>query len=71
MLDELPDVSDSRFDELLSAVEEGMREAKEMMNEVADVIDDIKNDRPCERAGEGSQSAERKCGDIVDSLKNH
>ncbi len=37
-----------------------MREAKEMMNEVADAIDDIKNDRPGERAGEGSQSAERK-----------
>ncbi len=28
-----------------------------------------KNDRPGERTGEGSQSAERKCGDIVDSLK--
>ncbi len=60
MLDELPDVNDSRFDELLSVVEEGMREAKEMMDEVADAIDDIKNDRPCERTGEGSQSAERK-----------
>ncbi len=60
MLDELPTLAISWFDELLSAVEEGMREAKEMMDEVADAIDDIKNDRPCERAGEGSQSAERK-----------
>ncbi|MCR2428485.1 chemotaxis protein, partial [Salmonella enterica] len=42
MLDELPDVNDSWFDELLSVVEEGMREAKEMMDEVADAIDDIK-----------------------------
>lgn len=46
MLDELPDVNDSWFDELLSVVEEGMREAKEMMDEVADAIDDIKKRSP-------------------------
>ncbi|ECF6264918.1 chemotaxis protein [Salmonella enterica] len=70
MLDELPDVSDSWFDELLSAVEEGMREAKEMMDEVADAIDDIKKTiAQAKELVKEAKALKEKCGDIVDSLK--
>lgn len=34
----------------MSAVEEGMREAKEMMDEVADAIDDIKKRSPVRKS---------------------
>ncbi|MDI4751113.1 phage tail protein, partial [Salmonella enterica subsp. enterica serovar Anatum] len=70
MLDELPDVSDSWFDELLSVVEEGMREAKEMMDEVADAIDDIKKTiAQAKELVKEAKALKEKCGDIVDSLK--
>ncbi|EBX1663060.1 hypothetical protein DQ936_18190 [Salmonella enterica subsp. enterica serovar Oslo] len=70
MLDELPDVSDSWFDELLSAVEEGMREAKEMMDEVADAIDDIKKTiAQAKELVKEAKALKEKCADIVDSLK--
>ncbi|SQJ33330.1 methyl-accepting chemotaxis protein [Salmonella enterica subsp. enterica serovar Heidelberg] len=73
MLDELPDVNDSWFDELLSVVEEGMREAKEMMDEVADAIDDIKKTiAQAKELVKEAKALKEKCGDIVDSLKkNH
>ncbi|EJU1839677.1 phage tail protein [Salmonella enterica subsp. enterica serovar Newport] len=42
MLDELPDVNDSWFDELLSVVEEGMREAKALKEKCGDIVDSLK-----------------------------
>lgn len=46
-----------------------MREAKEMMDEVADAIDDIKTIARAKELVKEAKALKEKCGDIVDSLK--
>lgn len=70
MLDDFPELSDSWFDELMSAVEDGMRDAKEMMDEMADTIDDIKKTvAQAKELVKEAKALKEKCGDIVESLK--
>ena len=40
---DFPDMVESRFDQILNAIEEGMRKAKEMLDELTQAIEDIKN----------------------------
>lgn len=70
MLDDFPELSDSWFDALMSAAEDGMRDAKEKLDEMADAIDDIKKTitQAKERVKEATALKE-KCSDIIDSLK--
>ncbi|HCC0890467.1 TPA: phage tail protein [Salmonella enterica] len=69
-LDDFPELSDSWFDELLSAVEEGMRDAKEKLDEMADVMDDIKKTVTQAKAlVKEAKALKEKCGDIIDSLQ--
>lgn len=70
MLDDFPELSDSWFDELMSVVEDGMRDAKEMMDEMADAIDDIK--KTVEQAKvlvKEAKALKDKCSKIIESLK--
>lgn len=70
MLDDLPELSDSWFDDLLSAAEDGMRDAKEMMDDMADTIDDIKKKvTQAKELVKEAKALKKKCSDIVDSLK--
>ncbi|EAZ9183235.1 chemotaxis protein [Salmonella enterica subsp. salamae] len=70
MLDDFPELSDSWFDALMSAAEDGMRDAKEKLDEMADAMDDIKKTitQAKERVKEATALKE-KCSDIIDSLK--
>ncbi|HGD3424776.1 TPA: phage tail protein [Enterobacter hormaechei] len=70
MLEDFPELSDSWFDDLLSAVEDGMRDAKEMMDDMADTIDEIK--KKVTQAKElvtEAKALKKKCSDIIDSLE--
>lgn len=70
MMDDFPELSDSWFDELLSAAEDGMRDAKEMMDDMADAIDDIKKKvSQAKDLVKEARALKQKCSDIVDSLK--
>ncbi|EDX9486211.1 chemotaxis protein [Salmonella enterica] len=70
MLDDFPELNDSWFDELLSAAENGMRAAKEKMDEIADAIDDIKKTvAQAKTLVKEAKALKEKCSDIIDSLK--
>lgn len=70
MRDDFPSLSDSWFDDLMSAAEDGMRDAKEMMDDMADAIDDIKKKvSQAKELVKEAKALKEKCSDIVDSLK--
>lgn len=70
MLDDFPELSDAWFDDLMSAAEDGMRDAKEMMDDMADTIDDIKKKvAQAQELVKEAKALKKKCSDIIDSLK--
>lgn len=70
MMDVIPDTGSDWFDKLLSTVEEGMRDAKGMMDNMADTIDDIqKTVAQVQELVKEAKTLKEKCGEIVDSLK--
>lgn len=70
MLDDFPDLNDSWFDDLMSMIEEGMREAKEMLDDIADAIDDIKKTiSKVKELVKEAKALKEKCSKIIASLK--
>ncbi|WP_435951677.1 phage tail protein [Dryocola sp. BD626] len=70
MMDKFPNLSDSWFDEMLNAAEEGMRDAKAMMDGISDAIDDIKKKvTQAKELVKEAKALKEKCSKTVDSLK--
>lgn len=69
ILEDFPEFSDSWFDELMSVAEDGMRDAKEMMDDMADAIDDIKKTATqVQQLVKEAKALQEKCLKIVDLL---
>lgn len=67
---DFPDMVESWFDQILNAIEEGMRKAKEMLDELTQAIEDIKKTVAKVKAMiKEAKALKEKCEKIITSLK--